>query len=137
MPNINIARSLWAGVAAYAINLTTLSVLSNLVGPFMNGAAWAPVATQIIFGAVTFLSTFLAVQWYFKGHSPNPTVGLIAGAIVAVSSLLITIVQVLPGMILQGGDLWFIVESFKNWQFWVIIAVTLVAGAVAGMMKKA
>jgi hypothetical protein len=37
---------------------------------------------------------------------------------------------------MQGGDFNFILESFKNWQFWVIVAVTLVAGAVAGMMKK-
>lgn len=137
---LNVQRSIWAGAAAYALNLTALSVLSNLIGPFMQGLTWAGTAYQVIVGIVTFGATFLAARWYFKGQhgasSANPTTGLIVGAVVALTSLVVTIVQVIPAIVMQGGSFSFILESFKNWPFWVIIAVTLVAGAVAGMQKK-
>jgi hypothetical protein len=134
---LNLTRSLWAGAAAYALNLTALSVLSNLVGPFMQGLAWASTAYQVIVGIVTFGATFFAAKWYFKGHVPNPTTGLMVGGVVALTSLVVTIVQVIPAIAMQGGDFGFIGTSLMSWQFWVIVAVTLVAGAVAGMQKKA
>lgn len=133
---VNINRSIWAGVAAYALNLTALSVLSNLIGPFMQGVTWAQYAYQVIVGAVTFGATYAAVHWYFKGHTPNPTTGLIVGGVVALTSLIVTVVQVIPAIMMQGGSFTFILDSFKNWQFWMIVAITLVAGAIAGMMKK-
>jgi hypothetical protein len=59
------------------------------------------------------------------------------GGAVALTSLVVTIVQVIPAIIMQGGSFGFIGESLKNWPFWVIVGVTLVAGAIAGMQKKA
>jgi magnesium-transporting ATPase (P-type) len=134
---LNITRAIWAGAIAYGLNLTALSVLSNLIGPFMQGLSWAGIAYQVIVGIVTFGATFAAATWYFKGHTPNPTTGLMVGGAVALTSLVVTIVQVIPAIIMQGGSFGFIGESLKNWPFWVIVGVTLVAGAIAGMQKKA
>lgn len=133
---INFSRSLWAGIAAYAINLTSLSVLSNLIGPFMQGLTWAGTAYQVVVGIVTFIATFVAARWYFKTEGTNPTTGLLIGLVVALTSLVVTIVQVIPAIMMNGGTFSFILESLRNWPFWVIVAITLVAGAVAGTVKK-
>jgi hypothetical protein len=133
---INITRAIWAGLGAYALNLTILSVLSNLIGPFMQGVAWAPLAYQIIVSAVLFASTYLAASWYFKLHAGNPVTGLIVGAVTALTSLVVTITQVLPAILMQNGSFKFILDSFMNWQFWLAVGITVVAGAIAAVAKK-
>jgi hypothetical protein len=129
---IHITRSLWAGIAAYAINLTALSVLSNLVGPFMQGVTWAGTAYQVIVGIVTFGATYVAAAWYFKHGVKNPVNGLIVGGIVALTSLVVTIVQVIPAVVMQGGSFKFILDSLQAAPFWIIVGVTLLGGIVAG-----
>jgi ABC-type sulfate transport system permease component len=62
--------------------------------------------------------------------------GVQAGIVIAVTSIIITIVQIVPSLALQGGAADFFMNLVKNWGFWASLGLTLLAATAAGSMKK-
>lgn len=133
---MNIQKGIWAGVAAYAIHLTTLSVLSNLISPFAAGLSWSNYLYQAIVALVTIFAVYVASQWYFKTNMGGWMNGLQVGGVIAVTSIAITIVQIIPSLIMQGDSLTFFTNLVQNWGFWASVGLTLAAAVAAGSMKK-
>jgi hypothetical protein len=133
---MNIQKGIWAGIAAYAIHLTTLSVLSNIISPFVSGLSWANYLYQGIVALVTIFAVYVAATWYFKSQEGGWMNGVQAGIVIAVTSIIITIVQIVPSLALQGGAADFFMNLVKNWGFWASLGLTLLAATAAGSMKK-
>lgn len=132
-------RGIKTGFIAYAANLVVLSMLQNIVLPFIATATYAQYIWQAIVLIVTAVSVYFAAQWYFKNGTASLNNGLMLGAFVTVFSLVLLVIQALPGAIVAGkiGEFTSNFGSlFTDYGFILSVVVTIAAATYAGFAQK-
>jgi riboflavin transporter FmnP len=137
---MDFVRALKAGFAAYAFNNAIVGIVGGLLSLILSTTKQADNIGFVIALIISGIVVYFCALWYFQGHHrAGWENGVIVGAVIAVFSIAVTLIQILPQAYAQGQMAQFLpyVKSIlQTTQFWISVGVTVIAAAAAGYMKN-
>ena len=132
-------RAIKTGFIAYAGNLVVLSMLQNILLPFIANVPSAQYIWQALVLIVTAGAVFYASQWYFKNGTASVNNGLLLGIFTTVFSLVLLVVQAFPGAVAAGKTAEFgtnFITLFKDYGFLLSVVATVGAATCSGFFSQ-
>ncbi len=131
---MNYKKALGAGLLVFAIQFALVSVLSNLIGPFLGASQFANYIWQGVMVVLLIAIVYFVSRWYFIGNKASLQNGAYLGLILVVTSVAVTLIQAIPAMVLgrntNGEVTAAIVDYLTGIPFLLTAAVTI--GAAVG-----
>jgi hypothetical protein len=137
--DLHFIRATKAAFAAYAFNNAIIGILGGILGAVISKLPSPDVVGQIVTLAIAATVVYYVATWYFNHQKAGWENGMVVGAFFALFSMAITLIQVLPqaamaGKMAEVGP--FIGEILSTKAFWISVATTVIAAAVAGYNKN-
>jgi hypothetical protein len=132
---MNYKKAIGAGLLVYAVQFSLVSVLSNLIGPFLGTSSVANYAWQGAMILVLIAIVHCVSRWYFTGNSANLKNGAYLGAILVVTNVSVTLVQAVPAIILGNNVTDAIIAYLTGVPFLLTAAITVAAATGTAYLR--
>ena len=140
---MNIKKAIGAGLLVLAIQTLAMQILNSVVIPFLNKVPtnWVPTvqyAWQFVIALLLIVIIYCVMRWYFTGITATPVKGFYVGIVMAIVTLVVTLLPAIPALLLGTGTS-FVISGVTGYlsslAFWITTGVTIFAATLAGFFQ--
>ncbi len=133
---MNYKKAFGAGLLVFAIQMASVSVIGNAIGPLLGQSAWAGYVWQAMMVVLLISIVYFVSLWYFNSAKSTPLYGLYLGVIIVLVGFLVNMIQVIPALVFGQNILQPLLQYIISIGFWITVAITIGFTVLASILHS-